>query len=93
MTRAAMMRHGLRRNRFSAIGGRLGIAGRLLDLACCCLCGRRRLLSLLAGAFGARRSLVGTIRGIHRALRRIGLVRAPGDQRKGQYSPGKSNQF
>jgi hypothetical protein len=86
--------HRLRRDRFRAIRGRLRIAGRLLYAACRRLSLSRRSRRFLRRRIGTRRSLVSLIRRVNGALRWIRLVRRTSrEQRKGQHSPGKTDQF
>jgi hypothetical protein len=87
-------RHRLRRDCFRAIRSRLRIAGRLLYAARCRLRLGRCLRGFLTRRFCASRCPIGAIRCVDGALRRVRLVRgASREQRKGQHSPGKSNQF
>jgi hypothetical protein len=98
MTMTRMMprcaRHRLRRDSFRAIRSRLRIAGRLLYAAGSRLRLGCRLRGFLTRRFSASRCSVGAVRCVDGALRRVWLVRgASREQRKGQHSPGKSNQF
>jgi hypothetical protein len=86
--------HRLRRDRFCAVRSRLRIAGRLLYAAGSRLSLRRCRGRLLRRRVCAGRRLVSAIRRVDGALGRIRLVRRTSrEQRKGQHSPGKSNQF
>jgi len=92
MTRCT--RHRLRRDCFRAIRSRLRIAGCLLYAAGSRLSLGRSLRGFLTRRFSASRCSVGAVRRVDGALRRVRLVRgASREQRKGQHSPGKSNQF
>jgi hypothetical protein len=93
-THRMMLGHRLRRDSFCAIRSRLRIAGRLLYAAGRCLSLRRRSRRFLSRRVSASCRLVGLIRRIDGALCWIRLVRRTSrEQRKGQYSPGKTNQF
>jgi hypothetical protein len=94
MMHRMMLGHRLRRDRFCAIRSRLRIAGRLLYAAGRCLSLRRRCRRLLRRRISASRSLVSLVRRVDGALCWIRLVRRTTDeQRKGQHSPSKTDQF
>jgi hypothetical protein len=89
-----MFRNRLRRDRLCTVRSRLRIAGSLLYAARSrlrlCRCRRR----FLGRRVRARRSLISAVRRIDGALFRGRLVRRTSrEQRKGQHSPGKTNQF
>ncbi len=84
--------HGLGRNRFCAIGSRLGVGRRLLSASCRGLRRSRRLLRRIGGGLRALRGGGSLLRSLLRALRRI-LAGASGEQRERQCSPGKSDEF
>jgi hypothetical protein len=66
------------------IRGRTCIGGRLLYPTRCRLSLRRRLRRLLTGCVSTSRRLIGAVRSVDGALRRIGLVRRTSrEQRKG----------
>jgi hypothetical protein len=89
-----MLGHRLRRDRLCAIRSRLRIAGCLLYAACSRLGLRRCSRCFLGGSVSASCRLVGLVRRIDGALCWIRLVRGTSrEQRKGQYSPGKTDQF
>jgi hypothetical protein len=94
MMHRMMLRHRLRRDRLCAIRRRFRIAGRLLYAARCRLSLRRRSRCFLGGSVSASCRLVRLVRRIDGALCWIRLVRRTSrEQRKGQYSPGKHDQF
>jgi hypothetical protein len=89
-----MLGHRLRRDRFCTIRSCLGIAGRLLYAAGRCLSLRRRRRGFLGRCIGASRCLVSLIRRVDGTSFRARLVRRTSrEQRKGQHSPGKTDQF
>jgi hypothetical protein len=94
MVRRMMLRHRLRCDCLCAIGSRFRVAGSLLYAAGRRLSLRRRRRRLLSRRIGASRSLVSLVRRVDGALFRTGFVRRTSrEQRKGQHSPGKSDQF
>jgi hypothetical protein len=89
-----MLRHRLRRDRFCAIRSCLRIAGRLLYAARCRLSLRRCRRRFLGRRISTSRCLVSLVRRVDGALCWIRLVRRTSrEQRKGQHSPGKTDQF
>jgi hypothetical protein len=87
-------RHRLRRDRFCAVRSRLRIAGRLLYAARCRLSLCRRCRRFLGRRIRACRSLISLVRRVDGALFRTRFVRRTSrEQRKGQDSPGKTDQF
>jgi hypothetical protein len=94
MTHRMMLGHRLRRDCLCAIRSRFRIAGRLLYAARRRLSLRRCCRCLLCRSVSASGGLVRLVRRIDGALCWIRLVRRTSrEQRKGQYSPGKTNQF
>jgi hypothetical protein len=89
-----MLRNRLRRDRLCTIRSRLRIAGRLLYAARSRLSLRRSRRRFLGRRVRAGRSLISAVRRVDGALCRIRLVRrTSSEQRKGQHSPSKTNQF
>jgi len=89
-----MLRHRLRRDRLGTVRSRLRIAGRLLYAARSRLSLRRSRRGFLGRPVRAGRSLISAVRRVDGALCRIRLVRRTSrEQRKGQHSPGKTDQF
>jgi hypothetical protein len=94
MMHRMMLGHRLRRDRFCAIRSRFRIASRLLYPARRRLSLRRRSRCLLGRSVSASCRLVSLVGRINGALCWIRLVRRTSrEQRKGQYSPGKHDQF
>jgi hypothetical protein len=89
-----MFRNRLRRDRLCTVRSRLRIAGRLLYAAGSRLSLRSSLRGFLGRRVCARRSLISAVRRVDGALFRTRLVRRTSpEQRKGQHSPGKTDQF
>ncbi len=89
-----MLGHRLGRDRFCTIRSCLRIAGCLLYAAGRCLSLRRCRRRFLGRCIGTSRRLVSLIRRVDGALCWIRLVRrTTTEQRKGQHSPGKTDQF
>jgi hypothetical protein len=94
MAHRMMLGHRLRRDSLGTVCRCLRIAGRLLYAAGRCLSLRRGGRRLLSSRISASRRLVSLIGGVDGTLCRIRLVRRTSrEQRKGQHSPGKSDQF
>jgi hypothetical protein len=93
-TMLMMFRNRLRRDRLCTVRSRLRIAGRLLYAARSRLSLRRSRRRFLGRRVRTGRSLISAVRRVDGALCRIRLVRRTSpEQRKGQHSPGKTNQF